>query len=124
MALLGERKTDLQISVAKLESQVEFLSKENEHLKKQVETLQTALVAKVSPLAYSDMKADESAAEDNNLTSKNLEKWEAEMEFGRKYVASIEKPLFDSAEDMIDKLTAVIGGPKVASESVHNNDES
>ena len=124
MGVLGDSKAELQAAVARLEMQVDMLSKENDRLHKQVETLQEAIVSKVAPIAYAEMKADQSALEDNTPTTEEIQTWQEEMAMGRKYIEQIEQPFFSDPDDMIEKLTAMMGGPQAAATSIHDNEES
>lgn len=107
-----------------LREQIEFLKTENERLVKQVETLQEAIVSKLAPLAYAEMKADEDIPEDGKSTADLLESWQEEMRVYKDYAAGIEQPSWTDAEDMIDKLSAVVGVSSSANKSIHGNEES
>ena len=119
-----DNKADLQAEVARLEVRVEMLGDENERLRKQVGVLQDAMVSTLAPMAYADMKAEESALEDGVTTKEEIERRQKEQAFARQYAAQIEQPFFHDANDMIEKLTAIMGGPQAAAVSVHGNEES
>ncbi len=114
---------------------IEVLKRENDLLRDQIKDLQTqrqqlldqnlklqeALVSKTAPQAYMDHKMknydDELPGPRTRPPQDNINKFLTE------YVREIEKPsLFDSAEDMITKLTQV--GQVPSRPSVHNNEES
>jgi hypothetical protein len=112
MALWGDKK------VSELEA---HLLQENADLKKQVERLQEALIAKESPIAYAQMRMDQANAEDP-VDLEERERIKERNEFARRYAARIEEPFFIDADDMISKLSQVIGVP--TPKSLHGNEES
>lgn len=111
MALWGDKKTsDFE----------EFLLKENESLKKQIERLQEALIAKESPVAYQQMQVDKLDYESE--VPEDLTKLKEEAEFIRRAAIAQEQPFFADAEDMVSKLSAIVGiNPP---DSIHDNEES
>jgi hypothetical protein len=98
------------------------LEGEIEYLRAQVAKLTEALVAKESPIAYGQMKADQAAAEADPVNAEELARMRERDEFAMRYAARIEEPFFTDPEDMISKLTKIVGAP-VAS-SLHGNKES
>lgn len=109
---------------ARLEAKADLLQDENERLRKQVDYLQQALVSSIAPDAYSDMKAEQAAAEDDAPSQEAWRKYDNEMKLLGEYGASIEQPFFSDPDDMIDKLTQMAGGIQVADKSIHDNEES
>jgi len=107
-----------------LKEQILLLKAENERLVKQNENLQEAIVSKLAPLAYAEMKADESTPEEGESTTEVIQNWQDEMNVYKDYADQIEKPFWSGAEDMIDKLSQVLGPPNPASVSIHGNEES
>lgn len=112
MGIWGDRK------VSDLEAR---LIEENDRLIKQVERLQEALVAKESPIAYAQMRMDQANA-DNPDDLEERQRMKERNEFARRYAASIEEPFFVDADDMIAKLSGIVGMP--TPKSLHDNEES
>lgn len=114
--------------VAKLKGRIEFLEHQkealeahNENLLNMIEKLQDALIAKESPAAFDQMQADK-AVERNPLTEEEKKRLHIEHETYNWMAAQEEKPLFDGADDMVDRLRTILGTPEP--ESLHGNDES
>lgn len=124
MALFGDTKETMNASLARADAMIELLKEENERLQKQVSTLQEAIVSKLAPLAYAEMKADESDDEEAPTNKEAISKWQEEMELFKGYAHQIEEPFFTGAEDMIDKLSQMAGFPMPGETSIHGNDES
>lgn len=121
--MFGKGKEKLLIEVAKLQaecvalkSQIDDLKANREQLLEQNKQLQDALVSKVAPEVYYDNRATKF---DKDAEAKK----DPVKDFYIKYIAEMEKDsIFDSAEDMIQKLTQVSHSP--VSKPVHNNEES
>ncbi len=109
--------------MGKLEAMVELLQEENSRLSKQVETLQEAIISKLAPLAYAEMKSDE-IPEGDPTNAEALKNWQDELQIYTDHAAKIEEPFFADADDMMDKLSAAAGFPKPGETSIHGNDES
>lgn len=109
-------KKDLAIENAKLEVKLEFLSKENAYLKNKLDELQKTLISKISPMAYSDLIYKETKESETDIQNKE------ELKFLKEYSSQIEKPLFNDADEMMSKISSMIGfdPPK----SLHDNQES
>jgi FtsZ-binding cell division protein ZapB len=121
-------KKELEEEVSKLRGKVEFLEHQNEAIRthndtliKMVDRLQEALIAKESPAAYEQMMLDKHE-EKNPLTEEQKKKLKLEHETYNWMAAEEERPLFDNAEDMVDRLRTILGTPEL--ESIHGNDES
>ncbi|MDY6959045.1 MAG: hypothetical protein SVK08_07780 [Halobacteriota archaeon] len=123
MGLFGKSTTELSSELREARSQLSMLERENAYLRKQVEMLQEAVVSRVAPAAYADIKAEQSELEKDDR-SEAFKKWREEMKFAQKYMAAIEQPVFDDADDMIDRLSECLGAPMVANKPIHNNGES
>jgi hypothetical protein len=122
MALFGDRED--RASNAKLEAMVDLLQTENDRLHKQVNMLQEAIISKLAPLAYAEMKADEIPEGESSSNAEQIREMEEQKRIYSEYAARIEEPFFSSADDMIDKLSAAVGFPKPGETSLHGNDES
>lgn len=121
---LGDKKVAQAAAQSRLEAEVEHLRDENAFLRRNVEKLQEALYAKESPLAYEQMKMDEAALGTpyDGFSEEEIERRKREAEITKQYLASLEEPMFRSAEDMVSKLTKVMGAPVPT--SIHENEES
>ncbi len=108
--------------LVRLEAQLESKESELDFLRKQVGRLQEALFSKVAPEAYADMQADMADMADTG-TSDALKAKQEEARVSNEYLASIEKPFFSSAEDAMDKLSAICG-VNMDRGSIHDNEES
>lgn len=103
----------------------EFYSKkeaEVEELRATIKTLQDALIYKEAPVVYKDMRMAEEAAAQPQPNPEEIEKQKQISEANRLLLREIEGDLFKDAEDMIDTLSRVAGGP--AWGSLHGNEES
>lgn len=111
--------------LATAQAKVEMLENENAYLRRQVDSLQEALMSKLAPLAYMELKAaqtDEGSGEPPS--NEAIEQYKRDMKALNRYAEDIEKPFFADADDMIDKLTQATGGPKIGKKSIHGNSES
>lgn len=125
----GDAKAELAAKIASLEAHIEHYKDENAFLRGQVSKLQEALYAKESPVAYDQMRMDRMAAEyedpSDQLSEQEIERRRKKMDLTRRYIQSIEEPLFSDAEDMIEKLTRIgTPGSPLTGGSLHGNDES
>jgi len=104
MALWGKDKEFISLITA----QIDQLKEENKYLRKQVENLQEALIAKESPLAYRDLKADQASIntpdKDRNVDSRLL----------NEFIAAREKDLFVDVDELISALGQLGGVPQAA----------
>jgi hypothetical protein len=130
MALFREDTASVAL-VASLQREVamlrEFLqSKEADilALRNDHRVLQEALISKESPQAYRDMRMAEEAALAPAVDPAELVKQREMNEANRLILRELEydRPLFRDAEDMIDSLSRVAGGPRF--NSLHENSES
>src|SRR3970040_1997212 len=107
MALWGKDKVADQF-VSLMTAQLEQLKDENQHLRKQVEKLQEALIAKESPLAYRDLKADQAAVKDPDQDRN------AQTRLVQDFMSAREKDLFVDVDDLISALGQLGGAPQAA----------
>lgn len=100
-----------------LEKEIESLKEEVKRLQKSNESLQAALIAKESPIAYQDFVAPKIAV-DNEAR----DQFNKENQFLKRYASAIEGPLFESADEMLESLALAAGAPNM--KAVHDNSES
>lgn len=112
---------DLLIENTKLSVKLEMLEQEAVRLRQRVSELEKALLSKVAPEAYRDQLYRE-AQVNPQVESEEDKNLKLENEILRNYAVQIERPIFDGAEDMITKLSGIIGIQPP--ESFHNNEES
>lgn len=121
----GDRKKSLEaleIENKFLREKVEELKEEKRILVDKLDKAYEALVAKESPHAYADLKADQA---ESKLTEEDIKQREQAKELTRatgELMSTMEGPLFKSAEDMRSMIMRATGPPKI--ESTHQNDES
>jgi cell division protein FtsB len=113
MAIFGEGKP------SNLE---EYLKAEVDRLQAQIERLQDALIAKESPEAYRDMLMTKLDDEASTASTANMDRLREESEVIQQIAAGMEKPVFNDAEDMVSKLSQIVGVNMPG--SVHDNEES
>jgi hypothetical protein len=107
MALWGKDKSADQF-MSLITAQIEQLKDENQHLRKQVEKLQEALIAKESPLAYRDLKADQAAVSEPQQ-DRNID-----IRLVSEFMAAREKDLFVDVDDLVSALGQLGGAPQAA----------
>lgn len=120
-------KIDLKVEVQVLrkenellKTQISDLQEQRQQLMNQNKQLQEALVSRTAPQAYMDHRMKDY---DSNHPDEFKKPKDPINEFLTKYEREIEKPcLFDSAEDMVEKLTRVNFAPNRG--STHQNEES
>lgn len=106
---------------------LEFLEKENSDLKLQVQRLQEALIAKTSPMAYSNMMAEKSDPTPNTKSP-----IQEDIDLLGKYLNQLaDKPIFSDPgefikyvqgkEELESNLEHVVTGPPV-SEALYNEE--
>jgi len=132
----GKEAVTAELAVEKRENEllrerISELKEEIKELKHSLRYTQEALVAKESPEAYRDRKYEQDLAEaelnQKELTSEQIDQRKeraARADIAARYLHEMEKPLFTSAEDMIQQLTRSVGLPMVKTESLHGNSES
>ena len=106
---LFEGKKSPNPVVVRLEAENEALKQEVAFMRKQVDRLQEALIAKESPEAYRTMKADESWLKEGNPAT--MEKRKKEIEIYTKLMRERESNLFGDVEELISALSEVVGPP-------------
>lgn len=86
-----------------LKERINELKEERDYLRKRVESLESALLSIRAPDAYKDMKADEAEAKypTDPEAMKKLDKMNKAREI---MMAEIEKPLWESPEQMEEML--------------------
>lgn len=84
--------------------------------------LQSALMSVRAPEAYNDMKRDSIQIPESQLSEEERIERQIMTEMLPKHLQMIEKPLFESAEDMQRALSPLIEPKK--SKPIHNNEES
>jgi len=100
----------------------EYLEGEIQYLRSQVDRLMEALTAKESPIAYAEMKADQADMDATPVDIEEKRRLKERDDFAMRYAAEIEKPFFTDPEDMISKLSQIVGAPVAT--SLHENEES
>jgi len=129
MALFGGDEKALQLleDKIKLEAALEVEQQRNADFKErirvlegQVERLQDALVAKVSPEAYQDQMAAKEAPSSKEMEEEQHRRVR-QGEVNRELLTLQEGDLFKDADEMIDILTRGQGAPEFASQG---HDES
>jgi len=112
----------LKDQVTFYKDQVIVLREEKTELQKQLFSLQEALVNIRAPEAYRDLIRDRVPMEPQNELER--EKQRIYSQILPEHLSNIERPIFNSPEDMIRALTPVLGTPAVGAESLHENTES
>lgn len=111
---------------------LEFLEKENSDLKLQVQRLQDALIAKTSPVAYSNMISDRETPATNNIIANNQNDLQEDANLLKKYLDELaSRPIFENPAEFINyvkgkenlesSLEEVITAPPVT-ESLYNEE--
>lgn len=126
-----DNKAELQNRLIEIEKDLavknELLSQkgeEIEHLRKQVDRLQNAVLAVHHPEAYRSVRDDEFAAEAaiEPIGEEKRKETKEENDIIKNHIENMEGPLFKDVEDMMDLLGKRVGIP--VESSVHDNDES
>ena len=121
------RSAGAELIAAKVK--LEFLEKENSELKLQVQRLQEALIAKTSPIAYSNMLAEQN---DNKAAPMDKNPLHEDTELLKKYLDQLaDRPIFENSAEFIkyvqgkenleSSLEEVITAPPV-SENLYNEE--
>ncbi len=95
-----------------------------EHLREQINRTQEALIATQHPIAYRHLKDDEAAAQAPEIPEVFSAESRQRKDWQDKYLDSLEGPIFNSADEMIETLK-MVGAPKtIEPKSLHGNSES
>lgn len=126
MALWEKEEKLSPLEFGKALMKAELLEEENKNLRAQVDRLQEALVAATAAKAYESMqqvKNDIKTADSPEVLE--LRKRQREEEnIMKSHLENLEKPLFDSGDDLISSLGKVIGYNIGTEESQPGNSES
>ncbi len=107
-----------------LEEQLRGALAEKQGLFLQVEKLTDSLISVRAPDAYRDQWLDKQEPT-APLSKDRLERNRITKEFTEQYMNAMEKPMFQSGEDLDDLLTTgIIRDTDITPESLHGNDES
>lgn len=131
MGLFDGNKSELQARLLELEKQVavkdELLNQktaEVEHLRKQVDRLQDAVLAVQHPEAYRELKDDEYLSTHSEGYLEASDEAKKKQEYFNRYLEEVENPTFSTVDDMLDSLKFLSGSSNLKSKSLHDNDES
>ena len=121
---LTEKASALEVQVAIKEGLLGQKQEEVLHLRTQVDRLQDAYLAVQHPVAYKQVKEDQYDANYPDMDETFSKESRQRKEWQDKYLDSLEGPIFNSADEMIETLQ-MVGAPRtVESKSVHGNTES
>jgi hypothetical protein len=131
MGLFDGNKAELQARLLELEKQVAVKdnllnqkTEEVEHLRKQVDRLQDAVLAVQHPEAYRQLKDDEYLSEHPEGYLEASEEAKQKQEYFNRYLEEVENPTFTDVSDMLDSLKFLSGSSNLKSKSLHGNEES
>ena len=115
----GKTKLKLAVALSSLElltKEIETLRQDKVELVTRLNLLQDALVAKESPIAYRDRQYTPEVKPDPRISN--------DLEMMHRYMEELksDRPMFDTADDLIYLVNSARGVPQ--SKSIHNNDES
>ena len=113
-----------EAKVQMLEARVESLQGDKDTLNTQVLKLQEALMSVNAPDAYHDMRAEKDEAGRPPIDEKEVEKRKIMSEYMTEYLNSLDKPLFQSKDDLEDLISSGLMRDVEGPESLHGNDES
>ena len=106
------------------EKQIESLTKQNEKLYQQIDSLQQALFSVKSPLAYKDMVADRSVNPAEEINAERAAKNKQIFNLHTKFVQMQEEPLFKDPDELESILEGVLFKNIKPPSSLHQNNES
>ena len=120
-----ERELDVsQVKIEMLEKQLAAAQDDKEVLNAQILKLQDAVLSVRTPDAYQDMKFKELESEREPISAEKRERNRIYKEVTEMYLNECENPLFKSAEDLDDMITAGLIRDAPELQSTHGNDES
>ncbi len=114
-----------------LKVKLEFLEKENSELKLQVQRLQEALIAKTSPVAYSNLIAKE--AEEKDEKPSPINELQESASLLKQYLDTLaDRPAFANPDEFVNyvrgkehltsNLEEVVTAPPLAPVNLHNEE--
>ncbi len=124
LTTITERNSGLEVQVAVKEGLLEQRLEEVKHLRDQVDRLQDAYLAVQHPVAYKQVKEDQYDANYPDIDETFSKESRQRKQWQDKYLDSLEGPIFNSADEMIETLQMVDAPRIVESKSVHGNTES
>jgi predicted nucleic acid-binding Zn-ribbon protein len=124
LTTLTDKASASEIQVAVKEGLLEQRLEEVKHLRSQVERLQDAYLAVQHPVAYRQVKEDQYDAQNPQVDETFSKESRQRKEWQDKYLDSLEGPIFDSADQMIETLQMVDAPRTIEPKSVHGNTES
>ncbi len=124
LTTLTDKGSALEVQVAVKEGLLQQRLEEVQHLRSQVERLQDAYLAVQHPVAYRQVKEDQYDAQNPQVDETFSKESRQRKEWQDKYLDSLEGPIFDSADQMIETLQMVDAPRTIEPKSVHGNNES
>ncbi len=129
--MLGKGKRDTERELIHAEAKAESLQTlldsalaDRVELQSQVIRLQDALVSARAPEAYRDQQIEKEEAERTPVDEEKLERNRIIKETTEQYMNAMEKPLFQSADDLDAMLARSLMQTMDGPASLHGNDES
>ena len=124
LTTITERNSGLEVQVAVKEGLLQQRLEEVKHLRDQVDRLQDAYLAVQHPVAYKQVKEDQYDANYPDMDETFSKESRQRKQWQDKYLDSLEGPIFNSAEEMIETLQMVGAAKTIEPKSVHGNTES
>jgi hypothetical protein len=129
--MLGKGKRDTERELIHAEAKAESLQTlldsalaDRVELQSQVTKLQDALVSARAPEAYRDQQLEREDAERVPMDPEKLERNRIMSETTEKYMSNMEKPLFETADDLDAMLARSLMQGVEGPASLHGNEES
>lgn len=129
--MLGKAKRDTERELIHAEAKAESLQTlldsalaDRVELQSQVTRLQDALVSARAPEAYRDQQIEKEEAERTPVDEEKLERNRIIKDTTEQYMNALEKPLFQSADDLDAMLARSLMQDMEGPASLHGNEES
>jgi chromosome segregation ATPase len=110
--------------IESLQTLLESAQADRGELQSQVTKLQDALVAARAPEAYRDMQIEKEEANRTPLSAELIERNHTIQKTTTEFLSGLEKPLFQSADDLDALLARSLMRTEKGPTSLHGNEES